>query len=103
MIGRQVSPASSLRKAPAAEMAMKSRRASRGSMRIVCRHIPPAPGCQLRAGAMFAEAGQLVPALAAVGGAEQRGVLDAGVDRVGIRRRGLEMPDAREFPRVSNT
>src|SRR5262249_60563027 len=31
---------------------------------------------------------------------EQRGVLNAGVHRVGIGQRRLEMPDAREFPRA---
>ena len=38
--------------------------------------------------------------LAAVGRAEQRGVLDAGVDRVRIGQRRLEVPDALELPRV---
>src|SRR5487761_2114350 len=46
-MGFQVSPPSSVRKAPAAEMAMKMRRGLEGSMRIVCRHMPPAPGCHL--------------------------------------------------------
>ena len=49
---------------------------------------------------MGAQPGQLVPRLAAVGRAEQRRVLDAGVDRVGIGQRRLEMPDALELPRV---
>ena len=40
------SPPSSVRKAPAAEIATNIRRVSAGSMRMVCRHIPPAPGCQ---------------------------------------------------------
>jgi hypothetical protein len=46
LIGIQVSPASSLLKAPAAEIAMKILRGFTGSRRIVWRHIPPAPGCQ---------------------------------------------------------
>src|SRR5229473_5635030 len=46
LIGFQDFPPSSLRNAPAAEIAMKIRRASFGSSKIVCRHIPPAPGCQ---------------------------------------------------------
>ncbi len=50
--------------------------------------------------AVAAEAGELVPGLAAVGGAEEGGVFDAGVDGVGIGERGLEVPDAFEFPRV---
>src|SRR5271156_6670945 len=45
-MGCQVSPPSSVRKAPAAEMAINIRAGSLGSRRIVCRHIPPAPGCQ---------------------------------------------------------
>src|SRR3989441_510318 len=45
LIGRQLLPASSVRKAPAAEMATCIRRGLLGSSRIVCRHIPPAPGC----------------------------------------------------------
>src|SRR6058998_3410663 len=47
LIGRHVLPPSSVRKAPAAEIAMNMRLGSLGSSRIVCRHIPPAPGCHL--------------------------------------------------------
>src|SRR5262249_48754482 len=43
---------------------------------------------------------QLVPRPAAVGGAEQRRVLDSGVDGVRIGRRRLEVPDACELPRM---
>src|SRR2546423_12650245 len=45
LIGFQVFPPSSVRKAPAAEMAIKIRLGLPGSRMIVCRHIPPAPGC----------------------------------------------------------
>jgi hypothetical protein len=45
-IGRHVLPASSLRNTPAAEIAMNIRSGRAGSTTIVCRHIPPAPGCQ---------------------------------------------------------
>jgi len=48
LIGRQVSPPSSVRKAPAAEIATYIRFVFFGSIRMVCRHIPPAPaptGC----------------------------------------------------------
>jgi hypothetical protein len=45
LIARQLLPASSVRNVPAAEIATVMRAASRGSSRIVCRHIPPAPGC----------------------------------------------------------
>src|ERR1700740_1654982 len=47
LIGFHVSPASSLRNAPAAEIATKIRRGLLGSRTIVCRHMPPAPGCHL--------------------------------------------------------
>src|SRR5262249_148739 len=43
---------------------------------------------------------QLLPALAAVCGAKQGGVLDPGEDGVGIGQRGFEMPHARERPWV---
>ena len=54
----------------------------------------------LRAGAVAAQAGEFLPGLAAVGGAEDGGVFDAGVDGVGIGQRRLEMPDALELPRM---
>src|SRR5690606_15578826 len=57
-------------------------------------------GLPARPGLMAAQAGQLLPGPAAVRGAEERSVLDAGVDEIGVRRRGLEVPDARELPRV---
>jgi len=62
-------------------------------------HAPRA-GLPARAGAVFAEAGDLVPVLAAVGAAEDGGVFDSGVDGVGIGERGLEVPDALELPRM---
>jgi hypothetical protein len=46
LIGRQVVPPSSVRNAPAAEMAMNIRAGSLGSSRMVWRQRPPAPGCQ---------------------------------------------------------
>ncbi len=55
-------------------------------------------GLPLRAGAMAAEAGELVPGFAAVGGFEESGIFNAGEDGVGIGERRLEMPDALEFP-----
>src|SRR5262249_51860182 len=54
----------------------------------------------LRPGAVAAQARQFGPRLAAVGRLEQRGVFDAGIHRVGIRQRRLQMPDALEFPWV---
>src|SRR5579884_1409732 len=47
LIGFQVLPPSSVRKAPAAEMATKIRLGLLGSRTMVCRHMPPAPGCHL--------------------------------------------------------
>src|SRR5579862_1677354 len=47
LIGFQVFPPSSVRKAAAAEIAMYMRPGSLGSRMIVWRHIPPAPGCHL--------------------------------------------------------
>src|SRR5262245_55785575 len=44
--GRQVSPPSSVRNAPAAEMATNMRLGLSGLRIMVWRHIPPAPGCQ---------------------------------------------------------
>src|SRR6195952_3557880 len=46
LIGFQVSPPSSVRNAPAAEMAITIRFSFCGSITIVCKHIPPAPGAQ---------------------------------------------------------
>src|SRR5580704_3990841 len=45
LIGFQVLPPSSVRKAPAADMAMYIFLESLGSRMMVCRHILPAPGC----------------------------------------------------------
>ncbi len=47
-----------------------------------------------------AQPGELVPGLAAVGRAEERGVLDPGIDRVRVDVRRLEVPDALELPGV---
>src|SRR5579863_6923430 len=46
LIGFHVLPPSSVRNAPAAEIAMYIRSGLLGSRMIECRHIPPAPGCQ---------------------------------------------------------
>ena len=57
-------------------------------------------GLPVGAGAVAAQSGEFLPGLAAVGGAEEGGVFDAGVDGVGIGERRLEMPDALELPGV---
>ena len=49
---------------------------------------------------MAAQFGQLLPALPAVTGAEQPGVLDSGVHQVRVVQRRLQVPDSRELPRV---
>src|SRR4030095_11091866 len=47
LIGLHVYSAASLRKAPAEETAVTTRLCLLGHKRIVCRHIPPAPGAHL--------------------------------------------------------
>src|SRR3954447_16767523 len=47
---------------------------------------------------MLAKAGDLLPRLAAVAAAEERGILDAGVDGVRVSQRGLQMPHPLELP-----
>jgi len=97
LIGCHVMPPSSVRKAPADEMAMNIRPGLAGSSMTVCRHMPPAPGCQwgLSRGR---EDRELLPALPAVFGAEQRRVLDPGINCVRIGERRFEMPDPLELP-----
>src|SRR4030095_7966409 len=51
-----------------------------------------------RARAVPPQARQLLPVLPAVGGAEESRVLDAGVHRIGVGERRLEVPDALELP-----
>src|SRR5262249_13339786 len=53
-----------------------------------------------RTGRAGAEPRQFVPAPAPVRCPEHRGVLDAGVDGVGVGERRLDVPDALELPRV---
>ena len=65
---------------------------------MVCRHMPPAPGCQCGPVAVFAQSGKLLPVLAAIGGTKQGGIFHAGVHRVRIGERGLQMPHALELP-----
>src|SRR4030095_5425773 len=52
------------------------------------------------AGLMLAESRQFLPVLPAIGRLEERRVLDAGINRVRIGQRRLEVPDPREFPRM---
>ncbi len=54
----------------------------------------------LGAGAVAAQPGEFLPVLPAVGRAENRGVFHAGVNRVGIGERRLDMPYPLEFPRM---
>ncbi len=55
----------------------------------------PDAGC-----VVLAQAGQFLPRLPAVAGAEDGRVFDAGVDRVWVVERRLKVPDAFEVPRV---
>ena len=98
LIGFQVLPPSSVRKAPAAEMAMNMRLGLLWIEKDGVQSHAAGAGLPLRSGAVAAQAGQLMPGLAAIGGAEQGGVLHAGVDDVGIAQRRLQMPDALELP-----
>ena len=100
LIGCQVVPPSSVRNAPAEEMATKMRSALRRIEQDRVQAHPAGAGLPGRRRSVGPEPRQLVPCLAAVGGAEERGVLHSRVDRVGIARRRLEMPDARELPRM---
>ena len=74
------------------------RRDRLGSRRMVCRHMPPAPGCQCGPEPWPRRPESSCHVLPAVGGAEQRGVFHPGVDRVGIGQRRLQMPDPLELP-----
>ena len=71
-----------------------------GSSTMVCRHMPPAPGCHCGPEPCSRSPASSLPALAAVGRAEQRRVLDARVNGVALGRRRLQVPDAGELPRV---
>ena len=61
---------------------------------------PARAGLPLRARAVLAQAADFLPAVAAVGGAEQRRVLDSGVDGVPVGQGRLQVPDPGELPRV---
>ena len=61
--------------------------------------MPPAPGAQCGPEPCPRSPASL-PVLPAVGRAEERRILDAGIDRVGIGQRGLEVPHPLEFPRM---
>jgi hypothetical protein len=61
---------------------------------------PPSPRLPLGTRLVATQAGELLPALPAIGRAEQRRVLDPGVQRVRVARRRLEMPHPLELPRV---
>ena len=53
-----------------------------------------------RSRAVAAQTRQLLPGLAAIGGSEQSGVLDARIYGVRVAEGGLQVPDAFELPRV---
>ena len=70
---------------------------------IVCRHIPPAPGCHDEPESCVRSPDEFAPALTTVGRMEERGVLDAGQHVVGIGQRRLEVPHPGELPGVGRT
>ncbi len=100
LIGVQVSPPSSVRKAPAAEMAMKMRF---GILRIQQDRVQTHAArtrCPMSPRSVTAKSRELLPRLSAVGGPEQGGILDACIYGIGVGQRRLQMPDALELPRV---
>src|SRR6516225_10087863 len=62
------------------------------------RAAKPARGC-LRC-RIATQAAEFEPVLAAVGGAEEGSIFNAGVDGVGVSERWLDVPHALELPRV---
>src|SRR6185437_8768556 len=49
---------------------------------------------------MSAQARELLPALAPIGRAEKRRIFNPRINRVGIAKRGLDMPHPLELPRM---
>ena len=100
VIGFQVWPPSSERKAPAEEMATKIRLVVLRVEQDRVQAHPARARLPLGAGAVPAQPGQLLPVLPAVRRAEDGGVLDAREHRVRVLERRLEVPDALELPRL---
>ena len=67
---------------------------------MVCRHIPPAPGCHFGPVPCPRRPGSSCQFFAAIGRSEDGRIFDAGVDRIRIRQRRLQVPDALELPRM---
>ena len=100
LIGVHVSPPSSVRKAPAAEIAMNDPVRVVGVDQDRVQAEPAGARLPVLAARVLAQARELVPGLAGVRGLEERRVLDPRVDGVRVVERRLEVPDARELPRV---
>ena len=66
----------------------------------MCRHMPPAPGCQRGPEPCSRRPGSSLQFWPPSVVAEDGRVFDAGVDGVGIGERRLEVPDALELPRM---
>ncbi len=58
------------------------------------------PGRPILPGRVRPQPRELRPRVTAVTRAEERSILDPGVNRVRIVRRGFQVPDPLEFPRV---
>ena len=71
-----------------------------GSRMIVCRHMPPAPGCHSDPVPWPRRPDSSCQVFPPSVRAEQRGVFHAGIDRVRIGQRRFEMPDPLELPRM---
>ncbi len=69
----------------------------------VCTSLPSPPAATMAPSPCVRSPGQLGPAFPAVGRAEEGGVLDPGVDGVGVVERRLEVPHPGELPRMRRT
>ena len=79
---------------------MKMRCGLLGSSRMVCRHMPPAPGCQRDPEPWPRSPGSSCQVCPPSVERNKGGVFHPGVDRVGIGERRFQVPDALELPGV---
>ena len=98
LIGRQLAPASSLRKTPAAEIAPYMRAGVAGVEENCMQAHAAGAGLPRRAGRVLAQRRELFPVAPAVARPKERRIFDACIQQIGVVQRGLEMPDACELP-----